>query len=133
MESALPQRCQGDGNRLRPGFPGEFVGNLPQARTGGPARYFDVAELGLRLGMITPISDNFCTGCNRIRVTATGTVFGCLGHDEKVELRECLRSGNLAQAEEALDALIAAKPKRHGFDIAAPTPAVERHMSVTGG
>jgi cyclic pyranopterin phosphate synthase len=103
------------------------------ARTGGPARYFDVAELGLRLGMITPISDNFCTGCNRIRVTATGTVFGCLGHDEKVELRALLRSGDLAGAELALDRLIAAKPKRHGFDIAASAPAVARHMSVTGG
>ena len=41
--------------------------------------------------------------------------------------------GRLAEAEEALDALIAGKPKRHGFDIAAAAPAVERHMSVTGG
>jgi cyclic pyranopterin phosphate synthase len=103
------------------------------ARTGGPARYFDVAELGLRLGLITPISENFCAGCNRIRVTATGTVFGCLGHDEKIELRGLLRSGDMAGAERALDRLIAAKPRRHGFDIAASAPAVERHMSVTGG
>jgi cyclic pyranopterin phosphate synthase len=103
------------------------------ARTGGPARYFDVAGLGLRLGLITPISDNFCAGCNRIRVTATGTAYGCLGHDQKVELRDLLRAGDLAGAEAALDALIAAKPERHRFDIAAAKPAVERHMSVTGG
>ena len=102
-------------------------------RTGGPARYFDVADLGLRLGLITPISENFCSGCNRIRITATGTVFGCLGHDEKVELRELLRSGDGAAVELALDRLVAAKPKRHGFDVAASAPAVERHMSVTGG
>jgi GTP 3',8-cyclase len=103
------------------------------ARSGGPARYFDVAELGARLGLITPISENFCSGCNRIRVTATGTIYGCLGHDQKVELRDVLRSGDLAAADAALDILIAAKPQRHGFDIAAAQPAVERHMSVTGG
>jgi len=103
------------------------------ARTGGPARYFDVAELGVRLGFITPISDNFCAGCNRIRVTATGTVFGCLGHDQRVELRDLLRLGGVEAAEAALDALIAGKPERHRFDIAAAEPAVERFMSVTGG
>ena len=103
------------------------------ARTGGPARYFDVAEPGVRLGFITPISDNFCAGCNRIRVTATGTVYGCLGHDQRVELRELLRLGGVEAAEAALDALIAGKPERHRFDIAAAEPAVERFMSVTGG
>jgi len=103
------------------------------ARTGGPARYFDVPELGVRLGLITPISENFCSGCNRIRVTATGTAYGCLGHDQKVELRHLLRAGDVAGAEAALDVLIAGKPERHRFDIAAATPAVERHMSVTGG
>jgi len=102
-------------------------------RTGGPARYFDVAGLGVRLGLITPISENFCAGCNRIRVTATGTVYGCLGHDQKVELRDLLRSGGTAAAEAALDRLIAGKPERHAFDIAAETPAVERFMSATGG
>jgi cyclic pyranopterin phosphate synthase len=102
-------------------------------RTGGPARYFDVAELGMRLGLITPISDNFCAGCNRIRVTATGAVYGCLGHDQKVELRDLLRSGGAAAVEAALDGLMAGKPERHGFDIAAEKPAVERFMSATGG
>jgi cyclic pyranopterin phosphate synthase len=101
--------------------------------TGGPARYFDVAELGLRLGLITPISQNFCSGCNRIRITATGTVYGCLGHEQKTELGDLLRSGDIRAAATALDALIAAKPERHSFDIAAARPAVNRHMSVTGG
>jgi len=103
------------------------------ARTGGPARYYDVTELGVQLGLITPISENFCASCNRIRISATGTVFGCLGHDQKIELRELLRSGDVAETESALDALIAGKPERHPFDIASSAPAVERHMSVTGG
>jgi cyclic pyranopterin phosphate synthase len=100
-------------------------------RTGGPARYYDVAELGLRLGLITPLTGNFCTSCNRVRVTATGTVYGCLGQDQKIELRDLMRSGQ--PLDEALDALMRAKPKGHDFQIAAPRPAVARHMSVTGG
>jgi len=103
------------------------------SRTGGPARYYEVGELGLRLGLITPLTGNFCEGCNRIRITATGTVFGCLGHDQKVELRDLLRTGGTASVDQALDVLLAGKPKGHDFRIAASLPAVARHMSVTGG
>jgi cyclic pyranopterin phosphate synthase len=103
------------------------------ARTGGPARYYEVEGLGVRLGMITPLTQNFCDGCNRIRVAATGTVFGCLGHDQRVELRELLRTGGADAVSEALDVLIAGKPRRHEFRIDSERPAVARHMSVTGG
>ena len=103
------------------------------ARTGGPARYFELEGLGVRLGLITPLTHNFCDGCNRIRVAATGTVFGCLGHDQKVELRDLLRTGGAEAVTEALDRLLAGKPERHQFQIEAARPAVERHMSVTGG
>ena len=100
---------------------------------GGPARYFDIPEIGLRLGLITPLTNNFCAGCNRIRIAATGTVYGCLGHDQKVELRDLLRSGGTDAVNQALDELLAGKPQRHDFEIAAARPAVARHMSVTGG
>jgi len=102
-------------------------------RTGGPARYFDVDGTGVRLGLITPLTHNFCEGCNRIRIAATGTVYGCLGHDQKVELRELLRSGHEQPVLEAIDRLLAGKPIGHAFRITSPTPAVQRHMSVTGG
>lgn len=102
-------------------------------RTGGPARYYEVARLGARLGMITPLSSNFCASCNRIRVAATGTVYGCLGHDQKVELRDALRCGEPGAVDALLDRLLAGKPKGHDFQIAAAQPAVARHMSVTGG
>lgn len=106
---------------------------LPSTRrTGGPARYFDVPELKVRLGLITPLTNNFCDGCNRIRIAATGTVYGCLGHDQKVDLRDALRRGGPAAVNDLLDRLLAGKPRRHDFQIGA-SPAVERHMSVTGG
>ena len=101
-------------------------------RTGGPSRYYDVQELRSRIGFITPLTNNFCEGCNRIRIAATGTVYGCLGHDQKVELRDALRSGGAQAVDELLDRLLAGKPRRHDFRIGG-APAVARHMSVTGG
>jgi cyclic pyranopterin phosphate synthase len=101
-------------------------------RTGGPSRYYDVPELRSRIGFITPLTNNFCEGCNRIRIAATGTVYGCLGHDHKIELRDALRSGGAQAVDELLDRLLAAKPRRHDFRIGG-APAVARHMSVTGG
>ncbi len=103
--------------------------------TGGPARYVDIAETGGRLGFITPLSDNFCAGCNRIRVTATGQLYPCLGGGERVDLRAALRSRDpQAALAAALGQAMAIKPERHDFRIGAgERPAQERHMSVTGG
>jgi cyclic pyranopterin phosphate synthase len=105
-------------------------------RSGGPARYFTVAETGGRLGLITPLTNNFCDGCNRIRVTATGQLFACLGGTEQVDLRAALRSSAPdAALTEALDLAMRIKPLRHHFaiDKAGAAPALARHMSMTGG
>lgn len=104
-------------------------------RTGGPARYVRVAETGQKLGFITPLTRNFCESCNRVRVTATGTLFPCLGQENRVELRDLLRSGGPGALDEALDEAMRLKPKGHDFRIErrAEPPAVHRHMSMTGG
>jgi cyclic pyranopterin phosphate synthase len=105
-------------------------------RTGGPARYFDVAQTGGRLGLITPLTNNFCDGCNRIRVTATGQLYACLGGNERVDLREAMRSPDpQAALDEALDVAMKIKPARHNFaiDERGQAPALSRHMSMTGG
>lgn len=102
-------------------------------RTGGPARYFRVAELDAKIGFITPLTDNFCAGCNRVRLTAEGTLYLCLGRDDRIDLRAALREGGRAALDQALDRAMAAKPARHAFAIEAPEPAVARHMNVTGG
>ncbi|OGS49969.1 MAG: cyclic pyranopterin phosphate synthase MoaA [Erythrobacter sp. RIFCSPHIGHO2_12_FULL_63_10] len=104
--------------------------------TGGPARYFRVEETGGRLGMITPLTENFCSGCNRIRVTATGQLYPCLGGGERVDLRAALRSDEPErELERALEEAMAIKPQRHHFriDQRGDMPAQPRHMSVTGG
>lgn len=105
-------------------------------RTGGPARYFDVRETGGRIGFITPLTDNFCNGCNRIRVTSTGQLYPCLGGGERVDLRAALRSPDpQAALDSALDEAMRIKPERHRFAITerGAAPAQARHMSVTGG
>ncbi|MXO84876.1 GTP 3',8-cyclase MoaA [Altererythrobacter aurantiacus] len=105
-------------------------------RTGGPARYVDVVETGGRLGFITPLTNNFCAGCNRMRVTTTGKLYPCLGGGEEVDLRAALRSDDADVAlDEAMDRALRIKPERHDFRIerAGQEPAQPRHMSTTGG
>ncbi|MFA6115418.1 MAG: GTP 3',8-cyclase MoaA [Sphingomonas sp.] len=102
-------------------------------RSGGPARYWRVSETDTRLGLISPLTANFCDTCNRVRLTTEGILYTCLGHDDQVDLKQALRDGGLAGLDTALDRAMASKPARHDFDIAAAAPAVSRHMSVTGG
>jgi cyclic pyranopterin phosphate synthase len=105
-------------------------------RTGGPARYVSVRETGGRVGFITPLTHNFCEGCNRVRVTCTGTLYMCLGQDDAADLRTPLRASEADDPlHAAIEEAIARKPKGHDFIIDRRTnrPAVARHMSVTGG
>jgi cyclic pyranopterin phosphate synthase len=105
-------------------------------KTGGPARYMHVAETGGRLGLITPMTHNFCESCNRVRLTCTGTLYMCLGQEDAADLRGPLRTSEADDLlHAALDAAISRKPKGHDFviDRRHKRPILPRHMSVTGG
>ena len=105
-------------------------------RSGGPARFVEVTETGRKLGFITPLTHNFCESCNRVRLTCTGTLYMCLGQDDAVDLRTPLRQSEADKIlESAIDRAIIKKPKGHDFVIerGRSSPAVARHMSVTGG
>lgn len=109
--------------------------DLPD-NTGGPARYVRVSETGGRLGFITPMTHNFCESCNRVRITCTGTLHTCLGHEDSSDLRKPLRaSSEDTLLAAAIDRAIGLKPKGHDFiiDRRHNRPSVSRHMSVTGG
>jgi len=108
--------------------------DLPD-RTGGPARYVRVEETGGRLGFITPLTHNFCEGCSRVRLTCTGRLYLCLGHEASADLREPMRASQDDEAlQAAIDAAILLRPKGHDFQIERLSrPATPRHMSVTGG
>jgi cyclic pyranopterin phosphate synthase len=104
--------------------------------SGGPARYVRVSETGGTLGFITPMTHNFCEACNRVRITCTGTLHTCLGHEDASDLRKPLRASRDNELlAAAIDAAIGLKPKGHDFiiDRRHNRPSVSRHMSVTGG
>ncbi|MGH6828676.1 MAG: GTP 3',8-cyclase MoaA [Rhizomicrobium sp.] len=106
-------------------------------RTGGPARYFEVAETGGRLGLITPLTHNFCESCNRVRLTCTGMLYMCLGQEDRADLRGPLRADPQTDApvKTAIEEAMGRKPRGHDFviDRWAGTPHLARPMSLTGG
>lgn len=104
--------------------------------TGGPARFVDVKETGNRIGFITPLSHGFCESCNRMRLTCKGVLYMCLGQDGNVDLREIVRASESDEPlQAAIDNALNLKPKGHEFviDDSHDGPALNRHMSVTGG
>ncbi|WP_347309660.1 GTP 3',8-cyclase MoaA [Defluviimonas sp. SAOS-178_SWC] len=102
-------------------------------RSGGPARYMRVAETGGRIGLISPMSCNFCALCNRVRVSCTGRLYTCMGAEGSVDLRAAFRQSDHA-ALSCIRAALAAKPESHRFDAdRIGTPALRRHMSALGG
>ena len=109
---------------------------LPSTETtGGPARYWRVANSHTKIGFISPHSHNFCESCNRVRITCKGELYLCLGQEDKVDLMPLLRQNPNDDAS-IIDAIIGSmtiKPKGHDFDLRRAEPAVVRFMSHTGG
>ncbi|WP_157073643.1 GTP 3',8-cyclase MoaA [Sphingomonas soli] len=102
--------------------------------SGGPARYWRVEGTETRLGLISPLTSNFCSTCNRVRLTTEGKLFMCLGQEDQVDLKAAIRSGGIAALDQAIDSALDHKPAAHDFRIErGAAPAVARHMSVTGG
>jgi cyclic pyranopterin phosphate synthase len=114
--------------RLRKRF-GLVDGVLPG---GGPARYLQTPDGLFSVGFITPISQHFCATCNRVRLAVDGTLYLCLGQENKYEFRPLLRAGVSDEAlEAAVREAIALKPERHEFREA--PQKILRFMSMTGG
>jgi len=104
-------------------------------RSGGPARYARIAETGGLIGFITPHTHNFCADCNRVRITASGTLHTCLGQDDATDLRAMLRAGGSDDdVVRVIDQALGRKPKGHDFVLQGGTPPqITRTMSETGG
>ncbi len=109
---------------------------LPSTETtGGPARYWRVANSHTKIGFISPHSHNFCESCNRVRITCKGELYLCLGQEDKVDLMPLLREhpNDDALLIAAIIGSMVIKPKGHDFDLHRAEPAVIRFMSHTGG
>ena len=106
---------------------------LSNQTTGGPSRYYSVAGFDGRIGFISPISNNFCATCNRVRMTTEGRLLLCLGNEHSVDLKEVLRkSGNSIDAVKTkIKQSMQLKPERHHFDPSSVD--IVRFMNMTGG
>ena len=103
-------------------------------KTGGPSNYFKVAGTQTRVGFISPHSDNFCSTCNRVRLTVEGRLLLCLGNEHSVDLKAVLRAnpGNMTILKQAIVNAMLIKPEKHEFNIH-EQPVILRYMSMTGG
>lgn len=101
--------------------------------SGGPARYWRVSGCETRVGFISPHSHNFCDSCNRVRITAKGELYPCLGQNDALNLLPVLRSGDNAALRQAIMDSMGIKPFGHDFTSQMNNPQVIRFMSMTGG
>lgn len=103
-------------------------------KTGGPSNYFSVVGTQTRVGFISPHSDNFCSTCNRVRLTVEGKLLLCLGNEHSVDLKQVIRAnpGNMPVLKQAIINAMLIKPEKHEFNIK-EQPVILRYMSMTGG
>ena len=104
-------------------------------KTGGPSNYYTTDKLKIKIGFITPLSNNFCATCNRVRISSTGKMYMCLGQNDFVDFREILRSDRGDEyIKDRIRFALSVKPKRHDFIINSEVkPYISRHMNETGG
>lgn len=102
--------------------------------TGGPSDYFSIPNTQTRVGFISPHSHNFCSTCNRVRLTVEGRLLLCLGNEHSIDLKEILRSPNFSSEnlKRAIIDSMEIKPEKHEFNVK-EQPIILRYMNMTGG
>ncbi|MFZ2449151.1 MAG: GTP 3',8-cyclase MoaA [Methylovulum miyakonense] len=121
-------------DRIKADLAREFTLMPSTANTGGPSKYFNVVGTQSRVGFISPHSANFCSTCNRVRLTVEGRLLLCLGNEHSVDLKQVLRShpGDMQALKQAIIEAMLAKPEKHEFNIH-EQPVILRYMNMTGG
>ena len=112
---------------------GRFALSESDYSSGGPARYWQLANSATKVGFIAPHSRNFCASCNRVRITCTGDLYPCLGQNNRVALAAAAAAGDRQAISAGIDRALAGKPDGHRFDPAAAGYHVIRYMATTGG
>ncbi len=103
-------------------------------KTGGPSNYYQIEGSQSQVGFISPHSANFCSTCNRVRLTVEGRLLLCLGNEHSVDLKTILRAnpGDTNRLKQAIVDAMLIKPEKHEFNIH-EQPIILRHMNMTGG
>lgn len=102
--------------------------------TGGPSDYFSIPNTKTRVGFISPHSHNFCSTCNRVRLTVEGRLLLCLGNEHSIDLKAILRSPDFSfdKLKQAIIDSMEIKPEKHEFNVK-EQPIILRYMNMTGG
>ena len=126
--------CYYPSEQIRQDLQQQFTLNPVSDNTGGPSSYFKVADSQSRVGFISPHSANFCSTCNRVRLTAEGRLLLCLGNEDSVDLKAVVREypGDMPRLKQTIIDAMRIKPEKHTFNIH-EQPIIMRHMSATGG
>ncbi|KZV14871.1 hypothetical protein F511_08511 [Dorcoceras hygrometricum] len=105
---------------------------LPRAADAGPAREYRHPGYAGRIGIIAPYSKDFCAGCNRLRVTATGDLRLCLFGEFGIPLRPYLQHDEqLADLVRAIGGQIGRKEQGHFLHEG--RTGITPHLASTGG
>ncbi|MDO4987530.1 MAG: GTP 3',8-cyclase MoaA [Synergistes sp.] len=99
----------------------EILSNMPCAdgwrevkcsdKNRGPAQYYENDETGERIGIITAVSNHFCSRCNRLRLSALGNLRTCLFNPEETPLKDLVRNGDAEKLRAAIYDAVARKPR----------------------
>lgn len=121
-------------DQIKQDLSSEFLLLPSPDKTGGPSDYFYVAGSQTRVGFISPHSHNFCSTCNRVRLTVEGRLLLCLGNEHSVDLKQVLRShpGDMQILKQTIVDAMQIKPEKHEFDLN-ERPVIMRYMNATGG
>ncbi len=84
--------------------PSESIGS-------GAAKVYELPSLGVKIGFITPISNPFCDGCSKLRLTAEGSVKLCLRTDEEIPIKDVLRYGSEEEIDEFIRQILIEKER----------------------
>lgn len=105
-----------------------------QETTAGPSDYYRVSGTDTKVGFISPHSHNFCSTCNRVRLTVEGRLLLCLGNEHSIDLKSVMRNSenNIDLIKQAIIESMMIKPEKHEFNLK-EQPLIMRHMSSTGG
>jgi cyclic pyranopterin phosphate synthase len=113
-----------------------LIGSLEQCSPSigsGPARYYRLPGARGTIGFISPITEPFCSNCNRLRLTSNGQLCPCLLSDEGIDLKGPLRSNASEQElKRLISMVVASKPEQHHLADSVAI-SMNRKMSQIGG
>lgn len=107
----------------------KILPELEELSTDGVAKLYKLPGAQGNIGLISPVSENFCAGCNRIRLTADGKFKPCLHSPEEFSIKGLDFEGMFEQTKKA----VLAKPEKHGDLTGENLSNASRSMNAIGG